>query len=205
MKKWVAFLLIAAMMLFMCACSTSNDAQNDASNNDKADTDKVDTTDAEKSDSGTESNAGNGSSEKGTWVKQQDGIEFYLPKELSAYTPNDQATGSGIHSNSYIWSEKNLSMDLTAIILSGSETAQDRFDYSYESYKNHFGDTLSYDYNSDGVYTLSGVDSDGNVYYYYGKVIYDALFLEVTFQYPKANSAACDGIVNTVISSIKFA
>lgn len=199
-KRFLLFALSLMMLLLLCSCNkaTNEELPEESNTVPPAVTDIVNptptadiSTDAPEQSDVSESAIG--------WIDA--GVaRFYVPEKFVESDYEGHAKAPGMRSYSYTRSDLNMSIDVACLTAPKINIGENWLEDSYDYYNQTEG--ITYNTSSENSFTVSGISGD-NVYYI-SEVRVGDQGIEVSINYPAANKAECDRILEDFMKNLSY-
>lgn len=125
------------------------------------------------------------------------GVSFTVPDGFVAL--ENGVSASGVHCYDFY----NEALDMSFYVMEATRSAFD--DSFYEDQYDHWmgGENVTYHYDGDSFFVVSGYNNNGDVYYEKLMTTGDS-YCEVYLTYPQETRASCDGILQQILNSVSY-
>lgn len=125
------------------------------------------------------------------------GVSFTVPDGFVAL--ENGVSASGVHCYDFY----NEALDMSFYVMEATRSAFD--DSFYEDQYDHWmgGENVTYHYDGDSFFVVSGYNNNGDVYYEKLMTTGDS-YCEIYLTYPQETRASCDGILQQILDSVSY-
>lgn len=199
MNKRILLFVLSLMMVLLLLCACNDATSEEKTQNSITEPSATDTVEPD-STANVSTDAPAQSDKPETAIGWIDAgmARFYVPEKFVESDYEGHAKAPGMRSYSYNRCDLNMSIDVACLTAPEINIGEKWFEDSYDYYSQTDG--ITYNTSSENSFTVSGLSGD-NVYYIREVKIGDQ-GIEVSINYPAANKAECDRILEDFMKNL---